>query len=102
MSSSGSSSSSDNEAEVFPEYGLKAYLYEPTKSKNFVRYSNAPSTCSTTSSSDDDENQNENTRIGNVSWCLCEKCKAMESSIGSLCCKEMSEISEDRLWRYVN
>ena len=37
----------------------------------------------------------ENSRVGNVDWCLCNCCKPMDSEVESFCCKETNELPEE-------
>lgn len=34
-------------------------------------------------------------RIGNTDWCLCGKCRAMDTYSDSLCCRDTNEIPDD-------
>ena len=89
MSSSESQSSSGTESETkrmkdFEKFGLQPYSLEPTKSKVPVGYG-------TNSMSDLANSSNATTndvdgRIGNKTWCKCECCVPMETSIESNCC----------------
>ena len=89
MSSTVSSSESDN----FEGYGISPYCHEPTKSKMPVKYDgDEDEEFSSLNNADEDD-----TQIGNNSWCLCGQCIAMSTSVESLCCEEMNEISEQRL-----
>ena len=88
-----SSTDSSNESDNFEEYGISPYCHEPTKSKMSVKYDGDEDE---ELSSSDNEDQDD-TRIGNNSWCLCGQCIAMSTSVESLCCGEMNEISEQRL-----
>ena len=48
---------------------------------------------------DDTSNQIEevspSTRIGNIQWCECDSCEAMNTDHESLCCVEANEIPDD-------
>ena len=92
MSSSKLLSSSGTESETermtgFEKVGLQLYSFEPKKSKAPVVYgrnsmSNLDS-CNDTATNDVDG------RIGSKTWCKCECCAPLETSIKSVCCLEI-------------
>ena len=89
-----SSSSSESEDESFNNIrGMKPYMYEPTKSKTNIEYEEISSA---SECSDDSDVSTTATRIRNITWCQCGKCMPMQTSVESLCCREMSEICEAR------
>jgi hypothetical protein len=90
MSDSGDSSESyDSDSSgvsiVLDFTKLKPYDFEPEES----------------SSEDECENSlQENTvisqvRIGNTDWCLCGRCKSMDTFSESLCCRDTNEIPDE-------
>ena len=46
-------------------------------------------------SNNQQKEKNENWRIGNTDWCICEKCQPMESEAESLCCLDTDEVPDD-------
>ncbi|KAH7982286.1 hypothetical protein HPB52_003586 [Rhipicephalus sanguineus] len=44
------------------------------------------------SSPDSDNAMQEALRIGNVQWCLCGSCRAMETETESVCCREIDKV----------
>ena len=85
MSSSEHSSSESDETgnESLPDlYKLKPYDLEP-------RISSSDSSSSSNGNSDSETA--EESRIGNVDWCLCGKCLPMTSS-ESICCFDISKV----------
>ena len=99
MSSSKSLSSSGTESETermtdFENFGLQPYSLELTKSKVPVgcgRNSMSHLANSTNAATNDVDS-----RTGNKTWCKCECCALMETSIESVCCLEIPEISKPR------
>ena len=78
----------------FEKFGLQLYSMKPTKSEVPVAYDRNPM-------SDLANNINVATkdmggRIDNKTWCKCECCASMETSIESVCCLEIPEISKPR------
>ena len=50
------------------------------------------------SSSEDDNidiSNEEKSRIGNVDWCVCGKCRPMQTFTESLCCRDTNEVPDD-------
>ena len=93
LSSSGTESESERMTD-FEKFGLPPYSLEPTKSK-------VPSGYGRNSVSDLANSSNAATndvdgRIGNKTWCKCECCAPMETSIESVCCLEIPEICKPR------
>ena len=41
------------------------------------------------------EEVSQSTRVGNVQWCECDSCEAMNTDHESLCCVEANEIPDD-------
>ena len=64
---------------------LKPYDFEPL----------ASDTASDSDSSDHANYSITSPRVGNVEWCQCGNCKAMDTEVESLCCAEASEIPEE-------
>ena len=98
MSSSESQSSSGTESETkrmkdFEKFGLQPYSLEPTKSKVPVGYGNSMSDLANRSNAATNDVDG---RIGNKTWCKCECCAPMETSIESVCCLEIPEICKPR------
>ena len=82
------SSESDNDS--FPDINkLKPYDLEPEIACELSSSSSGDNISSSDSENDDD------TRIGNTSWCLCGKCLSMSTDAESLCCRDMNEIPDD-------
>ena len=93
LSSSGTESESERMTD-FEKFGLPPYSLEPTKSK-------VPSGYGRNSVSDLANSSNAATndvdgRIGNKTWCKCECCAPMETSIESVCCLEIPDICKPR------
>ena len=88
MSSSESLSSSGTESETeiteFEKFHLQPYSLEPTKSKVPVAYGR--NSMSDLASSSNAVTNDVDGRIGNKTWCKCECCAPMETSIESVCC----------------
>ena len=99
MSSSESLSSSGTVLETgritdFEKFGLQPYSLEPTKSKvpgGYGRDSMSDLANSSNAATNDVDG-----RIGNKTWCKCECCAPMETSIESVCCLEIPEICKPR------
>ena len=93
LSSSGTESESERMTD-FEKFGLPPYSLEPTKSK-------VPSGYGRNSVSDLANSSNAATndvdgRIGNKTWCKCECCAPMETSIVSVCYLEFLRfVSQD-------
>lgn len=72
--------------------GLRPFDFEPVCSAQEL-------SCSEDEVSErenDDTNKNEQKpRKGNIDWCLCGGCKAMETEIESLCCLDTNEIMDE-------
>ena len=45
--------------------------------------------------SNDDSSDEEKSRIGNVDWCVCGKCRPMQTFTESLCCRDTNEVPDD-------
>ena len=92
-----SSSGTDSETERmtnFENFGLQPYSLEPTKLK-------APVVSGKNSMSDLDSNNDTAKNdvdgiIDNKTWCKCECCAPMETSIKSVCCLETPHICKPR------
>ena len=92
MSSSEHSSSESDESgnESFPDLNkLKPYDLEPRISSSDL------SSSSNENSSDDDSETAEESRIGNVDWCLCGKCLPMTTYTESICCLDTNEVPDE-------
>ena len=92
-------SGSESEAERmtdFEKFGLQLYSIKPTKSKISVAYDR--NSMSDFASSINAATNDMGGRIGNKTWCKCECCVSMETSIESVCCLEIPEISKLRFW----
>ena len=86
-SSSDTSSYAEESEEEQPTIAtLRPYEFEP------VEKITGPISPSSSSGESEEE---ENSRIGNTEWCLCEKCEAMETYTESLCCQDTNEVPED-------
>ena len=99
MSSSESLSSSSIVSETermtdFEKFGLQPYSLEPTKSKVPVGYGR--NSMSDLANSSNAATNDVDGRIGNKTWCKCECCAPMETSIESVCCLEIPEICKPR------
>ena len=89
--------SSDSEIERmtdFEKFGLQPYTLESTKSEIPVGY--GKNSVSDLANSNDIATNTMNGRIGSKSWCKCECCTLMETSIEGVSCLEMSVISKPR------
>ena len=99
MSSSESLSSPGTESETermgdSEKFGLPPYSLEPTKSKVPVGYGrNSMSYLATSSNAATNDMDG---RTGNKTWCKCECCAPMETSVESVCCLEIPEICKPR------
>ena len=69
-------------------------LTEPTKSKVPVGYGR--NSVSDLANSSNAATNDVDGRIGNKTWCKCECCAPMETSIESVCCLEIPEICKPR------
>ena len=78
----------------FEKFGLQPYSLEPTKSKVPVAYGR--NSMSDLTSSSNAATNDVDGRIGNKTWCKCECCAPMETSIESVCCLEILEICKPR------
>ena len=95
MSSRKSLSSSGTESEIgrlndFEKFVLQPYSLEPTKSKVPVGYGR--NSMSDLANSSNAATKDVDGRIGNKTWCKCECCTPLETSIESICCLEIPEI----------
>ena len=95
MSSSKSLPSSGTESEIermtdFEKFSLQPYTLETTKSKVPVGYGR--NSVSDLASSNDVTKNGVNGRIGNKTWCKCECCAPMETSIEGFCSLDITEI----------
>ena len=100
MSSSESLSSYGAELETermtdFEKFGLQPYPFEPTKSKVPVGYGR--NSMSDLANSSNAATNYVDGRMGNKTWCKCECCAPMETSIKSICCVEIPEICKPRV-----
>ena len=66
---------------------------EKAKKKNDLEPRIPSSEVSSASSSDTDEPE-ELERIGNINWCNCDRCFAMETNTESLCCRDTNEVPD--------
>ena len=41
------------------------------------------------------EESKKTTRVGNVDWCTCRECKAMDTDTESLCCLDTNEVPDE-------
>lgn len=81
-SSDASASNNESEDSVVDLDSLKPYEFEPT-----IEYHS--------SSSGNEEEEKEHYRAGNMDWCMCGKCKAMENETESLCCLDTNEVPDN-------
>ena len=98
MSSSKSLPSSGTESGIekmtdFEKIALQSYSLEPTKSKVPVAYGR--NSVSDLASSNDLATNDVYGRTGCKTWCKCECCALMKTSIG-VCCLEIPEICKPR------
>ena len=63
---------------------LRPYDFEPV-----------PRNSSTQQRNDDAQLRPSQTRKGNTSWCVCGKCRCMETEEESKCCREAGEVPDD-------
>ena len=94
MSSSESLSSSGTVLETgritdFEKFGLQPYSLEPTKSKVPGILFYGRDSMSDLANSSNAATNDVDGRIGNKTWCKCECCAPMETSIESVCCLEI-------------
>ena len=78
----------------FEKFALWPYSLEPRKSKVSVAYDR--NSLSDRASSNDVATNDVNGRIGNKTWCKCECCALMETSVEDVCCLEIPEICQPR------
>ena len=93
LSSSGTESETERMTD-FEKFGLQPYSLEPTKSKVPVGYGR--NSMSDLANSSNAATNDVDGRIGNKTWCKCECCAPMETSIESVCCLEIPEICKPR------
>ncbi|KAH6921058.1 hypothetical protein HPB50_027951 [Hyalomma asiaticum] len=96
-SSSTSSSSSSDVDDDFVQAGIAAVLdvanhfqFDPLASSSSGSEANTDSETSSASSNEDEFN--EDPRIGNVEWCQCGRCTAMDNGLESVCCREIGRV----------
>ena len=68
--------------------GFNPYMYEPERD-----ISSTSSSSSESEISSSDTELNINTRIGNLEWCHCQKCREEEREIDCLCCQEVAALN---------
>ena len=78
----------------FEKFGLLPYSLEPTKSKVSVGYGR--NSMSDLANSSNAATNDVDGRIGNKTWCKCECCAPIETSIESVCCLEIPEVCKPR------
>ena len=78
----------------FEKFGLQPYLLEPTKSKVPVAY--GKNSVSDLASRHDVATNVVDGRIGNKTWCKCECCVPMETSIKGVRSLEIPEICKPK------
>ena len=85
---SDSSNSSDSVSDIsLPDVTkLKPYDFEPEASSNEEDNIDI---------SNDDSSDEEKSRIGNVDWCVCGKCRPVQTFTESLCCRDTNEVPDD-------
>ena len=85
---SDSSNSSDSVSDIsLPDVTkLKPYDFEPEASSSEEDNIDI---------SNDDSSDEEKSRIGNVDWCVCGKCRPMQTFTESLCCRDTNEVPDD-------
>ena len=76
----------------FKKFGLQLYSIKPTKSEVPVAYDR--NSLSDLGNSINAATNDMGGRIGNKTWYKCECCVSMETSIESVCCLEIPEISK--------
>ncbi|KAH6945743.1 hypothetical protein HPB50_009738 [Hyalomma asiaticum] len=96
-SSSTSSSSSSDVDDDFVQAGIAAVLdvanhfqFDPLASSSSGSEANTDS--ETSSASGNEDEFNEDPRVGNVEWCQCGRCTAMDTGLESVCCREIGRI----------
>ena len=99
MSSSESLSSSGTVSETgrisdFEKFSLQPYSLELTKSKVPGGY--GKDSMSDLANSSNAATNDVDGRIGNKTWCKCECCAPVETSIESVCCLEIPEVCKPR------
>ena len=85
---SDSSNSSDSVSDIsLPDVTkLKPYDFEPEASSSEEDNIDI---------SNDDSSDEEKSRIGNVDWCVCGKCRPMQTFTERLCCRDTNEVADD-------
>ena len=99
MSSTKSLSSSGTESETermtdLEKFGLYPFSLESTKSKVPVGYGR--NSMSGLVNSSNAATNDVDGRTGNKTWCKCECCVPVETSIESVCCLEIPEVCKSR------
>ena len=85
-------SESSSDGDSLPDANLlKPFDFEPACP---LRHDISMSSSSSSVSSDEYNRENIS-RAGKTDWCLCGKCRAMETDIESLCCCETNEVPDD-------
>ena len=92
--SSGGTESGTERITDFEKFDLQPYSLEPTKSKVPVGYGR--NSVSDLPNSSNAATNDVDGGIGNKTWCKCECCAPMETSIVSVCCLEIPEICKPR------
>ena len=93
LSSSGTESETERMTDL-EKFGLHPFSLEPTKSKVPVGYGR--NSMSGLANSSNAATNDVDGRIGNKTWCKCECCVPVETSIESVCCLEIPEICKSR------
>jgi hypothetical protein len=71
---------------------LQPFNFEPEISKEELELRSSDTECSDT----DRDSDSEDSRIGTNNWCLCGgKCKPMQTTTESLCCRDTTDIPDD-------
>ena len=99
MSSSESQFLSGTESETermtgFEKFGLQPYSLEPVRSKVSAGYGR--NSMSDLANSSNAAINVVDGRAGNKTWCKCECCASMETSIETVCCLEIPESCKPR------
>ena len=82
--SSASSSTNETDGDIGT---LKPFSFDPDITDE--------GSVSTSNISGNSEEEDENLRIGNNTWCPCDHCKLMQTSVESLSCKNTSEVLDE-------
>lgn len=90
---SGNEADLESEAEEVELIGLEGYAFEPVM---VVSSTDDESDRVAEEEEEEEEDDMNGKRKGNIFWCGCGRCRAMDTEVESVCCKEFSNIPPER------